>query len=79
MSARVADTADVVGSADSALADDGPIGRYCRREALGRLNVGLEGAEVSVVDADNLRANVERGIELLLVVYLDLSKTGLFG
>ena len=42
-----------------------------RRELAGRLHVHLEGAEVAIVDADHFRADLQRALEVILVVDLD--------
>ena len=56
---------------DAALADEQPVGRHQRRQALGHGERRLEGPEVAVVDADERRGEPQRALELRLVVHLD--------
>ena len=61
----------VAGREDAALADEQPVGRDERREALGHGKRRLEGPEVAVVDAEQRRGEAERPLQLRLVMHLD--------
>ena len=62
---------DVGGGEDAAFADDDAVGRDERRELLADAERHLEGAQVAVVDADELRAERQRALEFGAVVDLD--------
>ncbi len=54
---------------DPALGDDDAVVRHARRQPLGRLQPGLEGLEVAIVDADQAAVERQRAIQLVLVVH----------
>ncbi len=54
---------------DAALGDDNAIGRHQRRETLGGRKRGGEGLEIAIVDADELRVELERPVKLGLVMH----------
>ena len=63
-------TGDVGGGENPALADDDTVLRHQRREPLGRRKRRLEGLEVAIVDADEAAVELERALQLGVVVHL---------
>ena len=59
------------GVRDAALADEQPVGRHQRRQTLGHSERRLEGLQIAVVDADERRGEVQRPLELRLVMHLE--------
>src|SRR5262249_49899317 len=53
---------------DPAFRHHDAVGRNSRRQPLGGRKRGLEGAQVAIVDADEARAQLERALELVVVV-----------
>ena len=73
MGPRPLDAPDVAPAADAALADDDLALRHELGEPLGDAQVGLEGAQVAVVDPQDLGLLLEGCLDLALVV--DLHET----
>src|SRR5215470_375505 len=62
---------EIGGGEDSALRHRDALGGNSRCQPLGGRKRGLEGAQITVVDADKPRAQLERALELGLVVHLE--------
>ncbi|CPL46548.1 Uncharacterised protein [Bordetella pertussis] len=60
---------DILGLEDAAFGDHALAGRNHRQQVQRRLQRGLEGAQVAVVDADERGAQRQRGVQFLGVVY----------
>src|SRR5947209_15416755 len=62
---------DLLAAVDPRLADHGLPGRHVGEQLEGAVQVDAEVGEVAVVDADDLGLDVQRALELVLVVDLD--------
>src|SRR5262249_37311773 len=69
--ANAREIVEIGGGEDSALRHGDAVRRNTRRKAPGGRERGLEGAQVTVVDADEPRAQLEGALELGVVMHLN--------